>query len=48
MNRRGYAFTDEDLELIRTLKAKLAIELGKCSEIAAIRFALRQAVNKQN
>lgn len=43
MTKLGFAFSDEEMALIRKLQARLALTLGKVSYIGVIRWALRQA-----
>lgn len=45
MTKLGFAFSDEDMALIRKLQARLALTLGKVSYINVIRWALRQAAH---
>ena len=46
MTKLGFAFSDEDMALIRKLRDRLSVTLGKVSYIAVIRWALREAEKK--
>lgn len=39
----SFTFTEEDMEAIRKIQAKMSKEQGKVSNIAAVRLAIRKA-----
>ena len=43
MTKLGFAFSEEDMALIRKLQDRLSVTMGKVSYIGVIRWALRHA-----